>query len=89
MPIRSRPLLEYWLSILYNLKINNVLVNTHYLSAHVKEFLIQDRFKHWVNFVHEPLLLGTAGTIRKNIDFVGNDNLLLIHADNWCCCNFN
>jgi len=36
MPIRDRPLLEYWLSILQKLGISNVLVNTHYLSEQVE-----------------------------------------------------
>jgi len=30
MPIHGRPLLEYWLGILYKTDIDNVLVNTHY-----------------------------------------------------------
>jgi len=41
MPIRNRPLLEYWLSILQKSGISNVLVNTHYLSEHVERFLEQ------------------------------------------------
>ncbi len=88
MPIRDRPLLEYWLSILQKLGINNVLVNTHYLSEQVEGFIKQPQFSDWVESVYEPNLLGTAGTIRKNIDFCQNSTVLLAHADNWTCCNF-
>ena len=33
-------------------------------------------------------LLGTAGTLRANADFFRGSRILLIHADNWCQCNF-
>jgi len=89
MPIRDRPLLEYWLSILQKSGISNVLVNTHYLSEYVEGFIKQPHFIDWVDSVYEPSLLGTAGTIRKNIDFCQNGTILLAHADNWTCCNFS
>jgi len=88
MPIRGRPLLEYWLSILQKSGISNVLVNTHYLSEYVEGFIKQPRFIDWIDSVYEPSLLGTAGTIRKNIDFCQNDTILLAHADNWTYCDF-
>jgi len=89
MPIRSRPLLEYWLNILKRSGIDDVLVNTHYLSEHVNSFLKQPQFIDWVNSTYESNLLGTAGTIRKNSDFCKNSSILLAHADNWMCCNFS
>ena len=89
MPINSRPLLEYWLSILFRANIKEVLVNTHYLSQYVEDFLSQDQFKKWTKSTYEGKLLGTAGTVRRNLNFIGNSKLLLIHADNWSCCNFD
>ena len=89
MPIRNRPLLEYWLSILQKLGTSNVLVNTHYLSEYVEDFIKQPQFIDWVDSVYEPSLLGTAGTIRNNIKFCKDNTLLLAHADNWTCCNFS
>jgi len=89
MPIRDRPLLEYWLNILQKSGIDNILVNTHYLSEYVEGFIKQPQFTGWVDSVYEPSLLGTAGTIRKNIDFCQNDTILLAHADNWTCCDFS
>ena len=89
MPIHDRPLLEYWLGILKKLDINDVLVNTHYLSEHVDRFIDQPQFKDWVSLAYESDLLGTAGTIRKNIDFLKDTTVLLAHADNWTCCDFS
>jgi len=88
MPIQGRPLLEYWLSVLFRADIKNVLVNTHYLFEHVEGFLNQNQFKKWVKLTYEKDLFGTAGTIRENLNFINNNRLLLIHADNWSCCNF-
>ena len=89
MPVRNRPLLEYWLNILQKSGIDNVLVNTHYLSKYVDSFLKQPQFMGWVNSTYEGDLLGTAGTIRKNSDFCKDSTILLAHADNWTCCNFS
>jgi mannose-1-phosphate guanylyltransferase len=89
MPVKSRPLLEYWLGILQSSGINDVLVNTHYLSEYVENFLKQPHFKSWVNSVYEKNLLGTAGTIRNNIAFCKDRTLLLAHADNWTCSDFS
>ena len=49
MPIKGRPLLEYWLDTLQKLSINDVIVNTHYFSEYVKEFIEQTQFKNRVS----------------------------------------
>jgi mannose-1-phosphate guanylyltransferase len=89
MPIQDRPLLEYWLGILQSSGIDDVLINTHYLSEYVEDFLAQSHFSNWVKSVHEDNLLGTAGTIRNNSDFFEDSTVLLAHADNWMCCDFS
>ena len=89
MPIGQKPLLEYWLRMLNELHITKTLVNLHHHHEIVKEFLMRDIFKNWVSYTYEENLLGTAGTIRNNYNFIKNDTLLLIHADNWCQCDFS
>ena len=88
MPINGIPLLEYWLASIYKLGIQDVLVNVCYRSAEVIDFLSRPRFANWVTYSKEEHLLGTAGTIRANQDFLGDASCFLIHADNWCCCDF-
>jgi mannose-1-phosphate guanylyltransferase len=39
--------------------------------------------------VNEKELLGTAGTLRQNLDFFGDEDGLLIHVDNYCLADFN
>lgn len=88
MPIKRVPLLEYWLHILKTSNVESMLVNTHYKAEKVKEFLERPKFKEIVEVVYEPSLLGTAGTLRNNVDFFRNKTCILIHADNWCYCDF-
>ncbi len=88
MPVGRRPLLDYWLQTLKTSGVCDVLVNTHFHANHVKTFLSRERFVSWVRSVHEIELLGTAGTIRANIDFFREHTTLLVHADNWCQCDF-
>ena len=88
MPIGDRPLLEYWLETLYLTNVNGVLVNLHHHSEIVQDFLNRSRFEGWVSSVSEESLLGTAGTLRANKVYFKNSTTLLVHADNWCQCDF-
>ena len=88
MPIGERPLLEYWLENLLSLGISKVLVNMHHHADDVRTFLRRSRFVNWVEGVFEPELLGTAGTLISNSYFFKNCTTLLVHADNWCQCDF-
>jgi mannose-1-phosphate guanylyltransferase len=88
MPIGERPLLEYWLETLHRAKIRHVLVNLHHHADQVAAFLDRTRFADWVTRVYEPQLLGTAGTLCANAPFFRGRTILLVHADNWCQCDF-
>lgn len=84
MKINDEELLINWLNKLEKVGCNEVLINTHYLYQRVEEVL-----KKWnksnlkITTVYEEQLLGTAGTLRKNLNFFKNANVLLIHADNY------
>jgi len=68
--------------------VRDVLVNLHHHSEKVQEFLNRTRFKDWVSTVSEEMLLGTAGTLKANKEYFQDCTTLLIHADNWCQCDF-
>ena len=89
MPIHGRPLLEYWLGILWREGITDVLVNLHHHAEIVGDFVRRPRFQKWVQTAYEKELFGTAGTLRGNVDFFRGEPLLLVHADNWSCCQFS
>ena len=88
MPIQGRPLLEYWIEALRALEVERVWVNLHYMSEVVMDFLDQPQFVDWVSSVEESELLGTAGTLRQLSEELKGGSVMLIHADNWCQCDF-
>lgn len=88
VPIKDRPLLDIWLDTLTSVDFGPFLVNTHYLSEQVYAHIQASPYKNSVKLVDEPKLLGTAGTLVTNLDFFRGDEGLLIHADNYCCADF-
>ena len=88
MPIRGRPLLEYWICQLDRLNIQNILVNIHCHKEIMEEFLNRKQFSGYVSYVYEPKSLGTGGTLLANKENFRNETTLFIHADNWCQCDF-
>ncbi len=88
VPIKGKPLLEIWLENLTLSGVNDILINTHYLPEHVNQFVLKSRFSSYCKITFEENLLGTAGTLLKNLDFMGNEDCMLIHADNYCLANF-
>lgn len=82
VPIHKKPLLEYWLELLFLGKIEHVLINTHYMADKVKEYTERSPWRNAITLVNENVLLGTAGTLYKNRNFLKRDSFLLAHADN-------
>jgi mannose-1-phosphate guanylyltransferase len=81
--IDGTPLLDIWLEQLAGAGVHEVLVNLHHLPDLVREHLAQNPHPVTVRTVHEATLLGSAGTLLENRDFVaGEDMFLAINADN-------
>lgn len=81
-PIAGAPLLELWLRECERAGVEAVLVNTHHLAERVQEF-VAARQGVPVRLAYEPELLGSAGTIRANWDFVEDgESFLVVYADN-------
>jgi mannose-1-phosphate guanylyltransferase len=83
VPIKGIPLLELWLEQLSSLKVNKILLNTHYLSDQVSCFISDSKYCNICKVIYEKVLLGTAGTLLKNIDQFSDDDCILLHADNY------
>lgn len=77
------PLLDIWLDALARSGVDEVLVNTHHLAHLVHAHVAARTSPPVVHVVEEPELLGSAGTLRANRDFVADENMFLaINADN-------
>ena len=88
MPIRGRPLLEYWIRILQDLDVSPIVVNTHYRERDVQCFLEKKSYNPAVIVSSEKYLLGTAGTLRENSRVLRDGTTFLAHADNWSQCHW-
>jgi mannose-1-phosphate guanylyltransferase len=89
VPIRGVPLLSIWLQLCRRIGVEEVLINLHAHSDAVCEFLQRTTSDVAVRVVVEPQLLGSAGTLRANRDWVGADDFFWIfYADVLNCVNF-
>lgn len=82
VPIGGVPLLELWLRQCEQDGLEAALINTHHLAGCVQAFTAA-RVGIPITLTYEPVLLGSAGTIAANWDFVdGDESFAVIYADN-------
>lgn len=81
--IDDRPLLDIWLDEFDRAGVTEVLVNLHHLPDVVRGYLAARTGPPAVLTSYEPQLLGSAGTLAANRDWVaGEDFFLACNADN-------
>ena len=82
--VGGRPMLDIWLDALASAGVDEVLLNVHHLHHLVEEHVAARAGRApFVKVVHEPVLLGSAGTLRANREFVAGERFFLaINADN-------
>jgi len=79
----GQPLLGLWLDALDRAGVGEVLVNLHHLPGPVHEYLDTRPGPPAVRRFFEPELLGSAGTLAANREWVaGEDFFLACNADN-------
>jgi mannose-1-phosphate guanylyltransferase len=82
VPIRGVPMLAIWLKICSDLGVDEVLINLHSHVSSVQSFLESSNFDINVRVAEEQVLLGSAGTLRANQDWVaGEDYFWVFYAD--------
>ena len=83
LAIGGRPLLDIWLDEFHRAGVDEVLVNLHYLPDIVRSHLATRAGPPTVHTFFEPELLGSAGTLAANREWVkGEDFFLACNADN-------
>jgi len=81
--ICGRAMLDIWLDALAAVGVDEVLLNTHHLAPLVAAHVSRRAGSPSVQLAHEPVLLGSAGTLLAHRDFVEDEELFLaINADN-------
>lgn len=82
LPVQGIPLLQIWLDLFRRFDIDEVLINIHSHSDQVRDFLRQHADGTNVHFVVENDLLGSAGTLLANRDWIGSDDAFWVfYAD--------
>ena len=82
IPVHDRPLLDYWLDLVFEGGIERALLNTHWLAAQVRAHVAQSPWRQRIDLVHEDNLLGTGGTLLANRNWFVREPFLVAHADN-------
>lgn len=83
MPLAGRPLIEWTLSWLKEHGITECIINLHYLPEQVRDSVGDgSRFGMAVQYSFEPVLLGTAGAVKKVADFF-DQPFYVIYSDNF------
>ena len=81
--IEDRPLLDIWLDAFNRADVDEVLVNLHHLPDVVQRHIAERAGPPTVRTFFEPQLLGSAGTLIANREWVNGDELFLAcYADN-------
>jgi mannose-1-phosphate guanylyltransferase len=80
--IQGSPMLAIWLQWCKLSGISEVVINLHAHAQMVQQFIDDNDFGVKVNVSHEPVLLGSAGTLRKHRDFVDGESVFaVLYAD--------
>lgn len=83
MEVGGQPLLDIWLDALHLAGVEEVLVNLHHLPDIVSGHVSARTAPPQVRLVFEPELLGSAGTLLANREWVQGEELFLaLNADN-------
>jgi len=82
LPIQGVPLLEIWLRNCKAAGITDILVNTRAHTEAIRKFAAEQKTGVRIRIVEEPELLGSAGTLAENRDFVaGEESFFVLYAD--------
>jgi len=83
LPIQGVPLLKIWFSNCEAAGITDVLVNTHAHVEAIRQFAAAEQNTGVrMRIVEEPELLGSAGTLAENREFVaGEEPFFVLYAD--------
>lgn len=78
VPIRGVPLLEIWLNNCKAAGITEVLLNTHAHTEAVRNYVAKQKTSVPVRISEEHQLLGSAGTLAENQQFVAGEKAFFI-----------
>jgi len=87
--VNGNPILKHWLDKSIMLKPQKIIVNTHYLSEKIDEFINSEyKSNNKIITKYENELLGTGGSLKVYInEFENIETIIFIHTDNYSSIN--
>lgn len=84
VPVNGIPLLSYWFHLFRKYGIDEIIINVNHLPAKVSEFIDKNANGLNIRLFYEEKLLGSLGTIMKNLDFFSDDyeDIFIFYSDN-------
>jgi MurNAc alpha-1-phosphate uridylyltransferase len=79
LELKGKKLLQYSIEFLLSNKINDIIINTHYLSEQIEDFIHQNFPQIVISY--EKNILDTGGGIMNAISFFQGENFLVLNSD--------
>jgi mannose-1-phosphate guanylyltransferase len=73
LPVCGRPMLQSWLELCRQNRVSEILINTHAHADVVTRYLRDHPCGIPLTVAYEERLLGSAGTLRANREWIGSD----------------
>jgi mannose-1-phosphate guanylyltransferase len=83
LEIGGIPLLDLLISKVLANGVDKIFINAHYKFEKIVDFVAEHKFKDRIQVIIEETPLGTAGTLKANLDKFNNESFLVLHADNF------
>ena len=81
VPLNSRPLLGYIVDKYIDSGITNIVINAHYLSKQIIDFVAKSNFNAEIKIVVEKNILGTGGGIFNMLKYITDDDFFVYNTD--------
>ena len=89
VPVAGKPMLQIWFEICRAAGITEVLINLHAHADQVRHYADEHAGDLKITLSEEPDLLGSAGTLRANRDWLGDDpEFWVLYSDVLTSLNF-
>jgi mannose-1-phosphate guanylyltransferase len=90
LPVHGTPMLQIWFELCRQYEIDEILINVHSHGDAVREFIARNSGNLGVRLFEESTLLGSAGTVLANRDWVRNESAFWVfYADVLTTTNLN
>lgn len=89
VPLLGRPMLHHIIDKFISSGINEIIINAHYFSDQIEEFVKRSDYKADIKVVREETILGTGGGIFNMLPHITEEDFFVYNTDVVCDVNLN